>query len=114
MGLSGEREGQPGQAVRPSPLSLNWTGKGSRRPPFLLPLPLLPSPSLPFGGNLLGLGVLVGFPSWGRAKEGRPASPSLLYIRGEGVTLEHIKVDCLVVCGAPLHRIPPRSYRCSA
>ena len=88
MGLSGEREGRPGQAARPLPLSPNWTRKGGA-PPFLLPLPLLPSPSLPFGGNLLGLGVLVGFPSWGRAKEGRPASPSPLYIRQEEGTLEH-------------------------
>ena len=56
-------------------------GKGGGAPlSFLPPLPLLPSPSLPFGGNLLGLGVLVGFPSWGRAKEGRLASPLLLYI----------------------------------
>ena len=50
MGPIGERGGQPGQAARP---------------PFLLPLPLLPSPSLPLGGILLGLGVLVGLPSLG-------------------------------------------------
>ena len=30
-----------------------------------------------------------GWMALGRAKEGRTASPSLLYIRGEGGTLEH-------------------------
>ena len=86
MGLGGERKGRPGQAARPLPLKSELDKEGGGAPPLLLPLPLLPSPSLPFGGNLLGLGVLVGFPSWGRAKEGRPASPLAPLYTGAGGT----------------------------
>src|SRR3954462_10137015 len=103
MGPIGERGGQLGQAV-PLPPSVSESDKGrGGAPPFLLPLPLLPSPSLPLGGNLLGLGVLVGFPSWGRAIESWPASPFLLYIRGRGhpkdTTIDLF--DLLAVCDAP-------------
>ena len=78
MGLVGERGGQSGQAA---PLAVRiGQGKG-RRPPFLLPLPLLPSPSLPCGGILLGLVIVVGLPLLGRAL-GPACLPSLLYIRG--------------------------------
>ena len=40
MGLSGEREGWPGWAARPSPSGPNWTRRGGAAPPF-------PSPSSP-------------------------------------------------------------------
>ena len=36
MGLSGEREGWPGQAARPSPSGLNWTKGRGGAPSFLL------------------------------------------------------------------------------
>ena len=42
MGLSGEREGQPGWAARLPPGS-NWTRRGGAVPPFPSPSPL-PSP----------------------------------------------------------------------
>ena len=32
MGLSGEKEGRPGQAARPSPSGLNWTREGGGAP----------------------------------------------------------------------------------
>ena len=44
LGLSGEREGQPGWAARLLPPGPNWTRRGGRRPPFLLP-PHFLSPS---------------------------------------------------------------------
>ena len=85
MGLVGERGGKPGQAA--TPFSLNWTREGGH-PPFLLPLPLLHSPSLPCGGILLGLVVLVGLPLLGPApRSGRPPLPPLY--TGAGGTLEH-------------------------
>ena len=63
MGLSGEREGQPGWAARLLPPGPNWTRRGGRRPPFLLPLPL-PFPLLVGVGKrgvllLLGGGLLL-------------------------------------------------------
>ena len=42
MGLSGEREGQPGWAARLLPLVRIVLGEGGRRPPFLLPPHFLP------------------------------------------------------------------------
>ena len=55
------------------PLGPNWTSGRGQRPPFL-PFPLfLPFPSLPLGGFLLGLGVLVGTPPWVR-----PLRPALI------------------------------------
>ena len=44
MGLSGEREGQPGWAARLLPPGPNWTRRGGAAPPFPSPSPL-PSPS---------------------------------------------------------------------
>ena len=49
MGLSGEREGQPGWAARLLPLGPNWTRMGAA-PPFSFPSP---TPSFPL---LVGLG----------------------------------------------------------
>src|SRR3954468_21942121 len=83
-----ERGGQ-GWAARPLPSGPNWTRRGGRRPPFLLPLPL-PFPLL-VGvvkrGVLLLLGggvLLLGAPT----RAGRPP-PLLLYIRGQGATSRH-------------------------
>ena len=45
MGLSGEREGQPGWAARLLPLVRIGLGEGGRRPPFLLPPHFFPPPS---------------------------------------------------------------------
>ena len=45
MGLSGEREGQPGWATRLLPPGPNWTRRGGRRPPFPLPPHFFPPPS---------------------------------------------------------------------
>ena len=66
------------------------------------------------GGVLLpvGVGLLME-----RAIGGRPPPPPpLLYIRGGGHPLEtqQLIIDLLAVCGAPLHHIPPRSYRSDA
>ena len=82
MGLSGEEEGRPGQATRPSPSSANWTRRG--RPPFL-PLSLLlpPSPTPTRKGGVL-LRVGVGLPPWRALLLGRPPPPLLLYIQGQG------------------------------
>ena len=112
MGLSGEREGWPRAGRAHLPL---WsTRRGGRRPPFLLPLPL-PFPLLVGVGKrgvlllLGGGGLLLGAPQGA----GRPP-PLLLYIRGQGGTLGHTSWSTdrsLAVCGAPLHHIPPRSYR---
>ena len=44
MGLSGEREEQPGWAARLLPPGPNWTRRGGAAPPFPSPSPL-PSPS---------------------------------------------------------------------
>ena len=107
MGVGGERErGGQGRLRAPSPLGLNWTREGGRRSPFLLPLLL--SPSLPLGGILLGLGVLVELLSLARPTEAGRPPPPLLYIRGQGGTSLHTIYDILAVCGAPLHHITPR------
>ena len=64
MGLSGERERGSQKGPRtPSPSGPNWTRRGGRRPPFLLPLPL-PFPLLVGVGKrgvllLLGGGLLL-------------------------------------------------------
>ena len=89
MGLSGERErdGQ-GRPRAPSPSGPNWTRRGGRRPPFLLPLPL-PFPLLVGVGKrgvlllLGGGGLLLGAP---QGPAGLP--PLLLYIRGQGAPLD--------------------------
>ena len=84
---------------RPLPsLGPNWTRRGGRPLSLFSPLPFLPSPSLPLGGNLLGLGVLVGSPPW-RTPCGRPP-PLLLYIRGQGAP-HSTSIVLLAVCGAP-------------
>ena len=80
MGLSGEREGQPGWAARLLPLVRIGLGEGGRRPLSLsLPpsFPLLVGVLLLLGGGLL----LLARPT----RAGRPP-PSLLYIRGQGAT----------------------------
>ena len=81
MGLSGEREGQPGWAARLLPLVRIGLGEGGGAPlSFSLPtsFPLLVGVLL-----LLGGGLLLGAP------EG-PAGllPLLLYIRGKGAPLD--------------------------
>ena len=81
---------------------------GGVEPPPSFSSPLLPSLLPSFLLLLVGLGkggvlLLLGggfLPPW-CAYEGRLASPSLLYIREEGDTLEHIKVDLIRV------RCPP-------
>ena len=88
MGLSGESEGQPGGATRPSPSGLNWTRRGGAAPPFLLPLPL-PFPLLVGVGKrgvllLLGGGLLLLVPC-----KGRPASPLAPLYTGAGGTSRH-------------------------
>ena len=100
--LVGERRRQPrwGRPPKPNP---NW---GGGRPPF-------PSSSTPTrkGGNLLLLGV--GLPPWAcHERAGPPLLHSFIY--GGGGHPIDTQVDCLAVCGAPLHRISLRSYCCSA
>src|SRR3954470_14474650 len=117
----GERERQ---AARPPLASPNWTRGRGGAPSFLLfplPLPCLlllihgRTPSWTRKGGIL-LPVGVGLPR-ARHREGRPSPPPLLYIRGRGHPID-TQVDLrdrfLAVCGAPLHHIPPRIYRCSA
>ena len=83
MGLSGEREGQPGWAARLLPPGPNWTRRGGAGPPFpspsLLPFPLLVGVGKRGVLLLLGGGLLLGAPIG-------PAGllPLLLYIRGQG------------------------------
>ena len=98
----------------PSP---NRTRRGGRRPPFLslfLLFPTSPSPTRKEGSPTPG-GSRT--PPW-RALLGRPPPPlgSFIY-GGKGAPLD-TQVDLcdrsLAVCGAPLHHIPPRSYRCGA
>ena len=84
-----ERE-DSSQEVATPPMGLFQIGLGEGgRTLFPSPLPLLPFPSLPLGGILLGLGVLVGLLTLGVPYEGWPASLSLLYILRQGGTLEH-------------------------
>ncbi len=83
MGLSGEREGQPGWAVRLLPLVRIGLGEGGRRPPFLLPLPF-PFPLLVGVLLLLGGGLLLGAP----IGAGRPPPLAPLYT-GAGGTPRH-------------------------
>ena len=58
------------------------------------------------------LGVLVGFPSWGRAKEGWPASPLLLYIRGRGhpIDTQVEQVDLFQPCAVPPSTVSHLGY----
>ena len=110
MGFSGrEEEADKVRACPPSPIRI---GKGAGLP-FLLSLSrfLLLLLQLGKGGNLLLLGV--GIPPMGAPHEAGPLPRPLLYIRGRGHPID-TQVDCLAVCSAPLHRILPRSYRCSA
>ena len=91
MGLSGERQGWPRSGRAPSPSGPNYTMRGGRRPPFLLPLPLH-FPLLVGVGKrgvvlLLGGGLLLGVPP----RAGRPP-PLLLYIRWQGAPL-YTQVD---------------------
>ena len=81
MGLSGEREGQPGWAARLLHLVRIGLGEGGRRPPFLLPPHFLPPPSR--SPTLLGGGLPLGTPIG-------PGGllPLLLYIRGQGAPLD--------------------------
>src|SRR3954463_4179992 len=67
-GPRGEREGRARRWRAPPPMrSPNWTRRGGRGPPFLLPLPLFSFPS----PNLVGLGKGSPTPT------GRRTPPSL-------------------------------------
>ena len=108
MGHGGREEEAAKVGAPPKP-NLNWWGGFPFS--FSFSFFLLFLVGLGKGGVLLLLGgglLPLGAP---RGPAGLPLPP--LYTWGGG-TLEHIKVDCLAVCGAPLLRIPPRSYRCSA
>ena len=90
--------------------SSNWTRGGGARPLFPSPSPSLSFPLL----FLVGLGKGSPTPTRRRtpplslARLGQPASPLLLYIRGQGGHLyTHLIYDILAVCGAPLHHITP-------
>src|SRR3954467_7283761 len=87
LGHSGPKERREERGKRwprapplPSP---NRTREGGRRPPFPSSPPLPSSPFLFQVGVLLPVGV--GLPI-GAPRPGRPASPFLLYIRGQGGT----------------------------
>ena len=72
----------------PPPSGPNWTRRGGAPPSFLPPLPFPSPPSRSRKGGvllLLGGGFLL---PW-RAQRGRQASPSLLYIRGQGAPHRH-------------------------
>src|SRR4051812_21832559 len=113
MGLKGKEEGRPGQAACPLPPSPNRTRKGGGTP--LFPFPLSPSFSYKArersptpDGSRTPPGAPLG---------GRPRLPLPSFIYGGRGTLEHTidqRGRSLAVCGAPLHHIPPRIYRCSA
>ena len=64
MGLSGEEEGRPGQAVRPLPLYSELDKEGGRHPLSFPPLsPSLSSPTPTWKGAVLlpvGVGLLMG------------------------------------------------------
>src|SRR4051812_7403702 len=110
MGPIGERGGQPGQAAPPPSESELDKGRGTT-PPFPTPSPF-PFLSLsPSWWNPTRTWSPSRTPLLGRAPYGRPTSflPPL-YTWGGG-TLEYTQVDLLAVCGAPLHRNTPRSYR---
>ena len=97
----------------PPPLVRIGLGKGGGAPlSFSLSLSFLP-PLFPCWKPTRN-GIPSRNPTWGAPHEGRPASPLLLYIRGQGHPRTHKLTIVLAVCGAPLHRFPPRSYRCSA
>ena len=81
MGLSGEREGQPGWAARLLPCVRIGLGEGGNAPlSFSLPtsFPLLVGVLLLLGGGLL-LGAPIGLAG---------LLPLLLYIRGQGAPLD--------------------------
>ena len=107
MVLGGREERRLGLGRAPLPLVQIGQGEGGR-PPFPSsppPLsPLSPSPTRKKGGVLLpvGVGLLLARPSLGR-----PHPPFLLYIQGQGGTLEiqQLIIDLLVVCGAPSTRL---------
>src|SRR3954466_3498122 len=88
MGHEGREKAAPGSGARPPMRSPNWTRGRGRGPPFLLPLPLFSFPS----PILVGLGKGSPTPTGRRTPPplarllGRPASPLLLYIRGQGGT----------------------------
>ena len=109
LGLSGKEEEAAKVGAPPIPIRIGVGG----RPPFPSPSLLLPSSPTPTreGGILLPPGV--GLPPRARDERAGPPPPPLLYIWGRGHPLD-MQVDCLAVCGAPLHRFPPCSYRCSA
>src|SRR5215216_2237334 len=68
VGFRGKREEDTRAGCAPHGPSPNWTRGRGGAPSFLL-LFLLPSPSLPFGGLLLGLGVQVGPHTWGHPRK---------------------------------------------
>ena len=105
-----DRRRRPGGGRPPKP-NPNWGGGPG--PPFLLSFPpFLPSPTPTREGGIL-LPPGVGLPPWAcHERTGSPPPPHL-YIWGRGHPID-TQVDCLAMCGAPLHRFPPRSYRHSA
>ena len=102
MGLSGEREGRQAGPRASSPLGPNWTRRGGRRPPFLLPPHFLPPPSrspTPTRRRRTP-GAPIG--------AGRPPPLDPLYT-GPGGTPRHKLIHVIIflsVCGAPFHHSP--------
>src|SRR3954468_5690392 len=112
MGFSGKRK----RLLRP-PSPLVRIGLGKRRP-ATSPSPPIPSPFLPFWWTPTRTWSPSRTPYPGRTLcLGRPPPPPSFIYRGRGHPID-TQVDLrdlsLAVCGAPLHHIPPRSYRCSA
>ena len=89
----------------------NWV----RGPPLsflLLPLPSIPSRTRK-GGSPTPTRRKTPPPLARLERAGQPPPPSFIYM-GRGVPRTHKLIVVLAVCGAPLHRFPPWSYRCSA
>ena len=83
LGPRGRREKEPGGGRAPLPLLVRiGQGKGGGAPPFPLPPHFFPPPSRSPTPTRRRT------PPW-RAHKGWLASPLLLYIRGQGGTLEH-------------------------
>src|SRR4051812_1939988 len=116
MGFSGK---EPGGGARPSQARSELDkGFGARPPsPFLLHFPPFPpSPSWTRKEGVL-LPVGVGLPLARPPPRAGLLLPCSFIYGGRG-TPQDTQVDLrdrsLAVCGAPLHHIPPRSYRCGA